>query len=206
MVNNFLSVLIRTHKRPKFLRRCLDSLDKQTNKNFVIILISDFKGDNIENIISEYPNLSFMIKHVEYLGFPLCNMYFNEVKNMVNSDYVIFIDDDDEVIDNIYFDALENISIKKPAVIMSKMLFPNNRVIPEDQYWNKFPVRKHIGSLNFCVRSDIFKKFDWPAVRAGDYHFISAIFKNIDWKKDVYWYNKITTSVTHIGQGSTELR
>lgn len=203
--SNFLSALIRTHKRPKALRKCIDSLNRQTERNFIVILISDCKDDKVEKIISEYPDLRFNVKYVEPLGFPACNIYFNKVKNIVDSDYVVFIDDDDDVTDNTYFSALDSISIREkyPGVIISRALSAKG-VIPEDTYWKKPPIKTHISTQNFCVRSDIFKKFDWLGIRAGDYHFISTIFNNIDWKKSVYWYDKITMSITNTGYGRPE--
>ncbi len=207
MVYNFLSILVRTHKRPKLLRKCLNSLNRQTKRNFVIVLISDCKEDKVDSITLEYPNLSFIISNMNrQMKYPLCNDYFNKAKTVINSDYVIFIDDDDEVMNHHYCEELENISIKKghPAVIMSRSLFPGNKIIPNDQYWNNIPVRKHVSGLNFCIRHDIYMKFDWPAVRAGDYYYIDTIFKHINWKKDVYWHNKVTTVVTHIGLGRDE--
>lgn len=203
---SFLSVLIRTHRRPKFLRRCLDSINRQTKRNFIIVLISDYKEDRVENLILEYPHLPFIIKHIEKpLPFPSCNTYFNMIKYIVNSDYVVFIDDDDLVTDENYFKKLENIVLEKrhPAVIISRTEYGGLH-FPTQEYWKKFPIACHISTLNFCVRSDIYKKFDWPIISGGDFHFISKIFKNIDWKKDVYWYDKMTTKIDHIGTGHPE--
>jgi glycosyltransferase involved in cell wall biosynthesis len=205
--NKFLSILTRTHKRPKALRRCLKSLNKQTKKNFNVIIISDIKEDVVETIVPEYPDLSITIKHVEPLGYPACNTYFNIVRNAVTSEYVIFLDDDDEIIYKNYCKSLEHISIKNkhPAAIISKALFPGKKVIPDDGSWKKVPSICHISGLNFCVRTDIYKKCDWPKSKCGDFYFISSVFNSIDWKKDVYWYNKITTSPkSYPGYGEEE--
>lgn len=203
----FLSVLLRTHKRPKALRRCLNLLNGQTNKNFVIILISDYEKDNIEEVAEEYSDLTFKLEFITNpVGYPNCNVYFNLVKDIVNSQYVVFIDDDDEVEDKTYFEALENIVYADkdnfPAVIISKAQFPSGWVVPEETVWKLFPASGHISTLNFCVRTDLYKKFDWAGNADGDYHFIHSIFENIDWRKEVYWYNKITTSSPDFpGQG-----
>jgi glycosyltransferase involved in cell wall biosynthesis len=194
--NKFISILTRTHKRPKALRRCLESLSRQTKKNFNVVIISDHKEDVVENIIPEYPNLSIIVKHVEPLGYPACNTYFNIVRDIVTSEYVIFLDDDDEIIDKDYCKSLEDISIKnkRPAAIISKALFPGKKVIPDDNSWRKAPGMTHISGLNFCVRVDMYKRCNWPESKCGDFYFISNVFKNINWKKEVYWYDKITTS------------
>lgn len=204
MEHKFLSVLTRTHKRPQALLRCINSLNRQTKNNFSVIVISDHKEDNVISMVKSYPNLSIIVEYVEALGYPLCNTYFNKVRDIINSDYVVFIDDDDEIIDEKYFEVLQDISTKEnyPKVIMSRALFTfsiGKRVIPGNNLWGKFPILYNVSTLNFCVRSDVYKKYDWPGVKCGDYYFISAIFNNIDWKKDAYWHDKVTTAVTHIG-------
>lgn len=208
--HKFLSVLTRTHQRPKFLRRCLDSLKKQTKRNFVIVLISDCKEDKVDSLVSEYSDLSIVVKHIDNpVIWPSCNIYFNMVKDIIDSDYIVFVDDDDVVIDDSYFETLEDIVVKNTVlrypVIMSRSMYcPNasTRIpFPEEMYWNKFPIYSHVSTLNFCVRSDLYKKFEWPNVRGGDFYFINTVFKNIDWKKDVYWYDKLTTKIDHSGLG-----
>lgn len=202
----FLSVLTRTHRRPKFLRRCLESLNRQTTRNFVIILISDYEEDRVENLILEYPRLIIKVKHINNpLPFPLCNTYFNMVKHIVESDYVVFIDDDDLVTDENYFEELENIATKErcPSVIMSRTEYGGLH-FPTQEYWKSFPSIGHIGGLNFCVRSSVYKKFDWPDICGGDFYFISTIFNNINWKKEVYWYDEMTTKIDRKGNGSPE--
>lgn len=205
MENKAITVLVKTHKRPKMLRRCINSLNTQTKNNFNVLIISDYKDDNVEKLVDEYKNLNFIFKHVEPLGYPLCCLYTNQVKDIVNSKYVIFIDDDDEITDNTYLESLENIFTKNEnsAVIMSKSEFPG-RIIPSNDRWNCLPGAGHVSTLNFCIRTDIYKKYDWNGSALADYEFISTIFGNIDWKKEVYWYDKITTKANYPGFGKTE--
>jgi glycosyltransferase involved in cell wall biosynthesis len=194
-MNNFLYVLIRTHKRPQALRRCINSLCEQTKKNFSAVIISDYEKDSVENLSYEYPDLYFKFIRVRPLGYPACNLHLNDVKNHIDSNYVIFVDDDNIVIDNTYFETIENISNMQafPAMI-SKAQFPG-RLIPSDNGWCSYPRIGNIDSLNFCVRTDIYKKCNWSGSRVGDFHFIKNVFDSIDWKNEVLWYNNITTKV-----------
>jgi GT2 family glycosyltransferase len=194
-MNNFIYVLIRTHKRPKALRRCLNSLCEQTNKNFSVAIISDYEKDLVENLAHEYPDIHFMFIHVRPLGYPGCNLYLNQVKNYIDSDYVIFVDDDDIVVDNTYFKTIENITNVSPyPVIISKSQFPRI-IIPPDNRWGLYPQTGYIGTLNFCIRNDIYKRCNWSGDQTGDFHFIKDVFDNIDWQNEVLWYNNVTTKV-----------
>ncbi len=193
--NNFLNVLIRTHKRPKALRRCVESLCDQTNKNFSVVIISDYEKDKIENLAYEFPELNFIFLRVRPLGYPACNLHFNDIKNYIDSDYVIFIDDDNIIIDDTYFDIIENIfKISQYPVMISKAQFPN-KIIPSSNGWCLYPKIGNLDSLNFCVRTDVYKKCDWSESRIGDFHFIKNVFDSLDWRSEVLWYNKVTTKV-----------
>ena len=204
--SKFISVLIRTHKRPKSLRTCLNSLSGQTRNNFCIVIISDHKDDNVEELIDEYPSLCFVFEHVTPLGYPSCNLYYNQVKSVIDSGYVIFIDDDDEIIDNTYLKILEDTAVKNgfPAVIMSRALYYGNTVIPGDVFWTNLPSAGNVGTLNFCVRTDMYRSCDWTNDGIGDFHFINSVFNSINWRRDVYWYNKITVAARNypgLGKG-----
>ena len=158
----------------------------------------------IENLIYEYPDLSFVFLHVQPLGYPGCNLYLNQVKNYINSDYVIFIDDDDIIIDKTYFETIENIiNIFSFPVIISKAQFPG-RLIPSDNVWCSYPRAGNISTLNFCVRTDIYKKCDWFKDQIGDFRFIKNVFDVIDWQRDVLWYNNVTTKVYQPSHGKGE--
>ncbi len=194
-MDNLISVLIRTHKRPKMLRRCLNSLCEQTDKNFSTVIISDYEKDMVENLVHEYQDLFFTFLHVRPLGYPECNLHLNDVKDHINSGYVIFVDDDNLVVDKTYFETLKNIFSKYLyPVLISRAQFPN-RIIPSDNGWCSYPTVGNIDSLNFCVRADIYKKCNWSRHHTGDFHFIKNVFDSIDWKNDVLWYNKVTTKV-----------
>lgn len=212
MIETFVAVLIRTHKRPKKLRQCLDSLNKQGKKNFVVILISDYQEDNIDQITVEYPDLEFIIKHIDKPEkYPYCGKYFNQIKDLFKSKYVVFIDDDDEVCDEQYFSDIQKIyeMENEPAVIMSKTNLNGLGIIPDPPYWKKLPSRCHVSTLNFCVSFDIYKKFSWWSKDydgCPDFFYIKEIFDSMDWEKKVYWLDKVTTkSINYPGLGREEM-
>ena len=55
VVNNFeISVIILTYNRGNDLKKCLDSLTKQTFKNFEVIVIDNGSTDITERILEKY--------------------------------------------------------------------------------------------------------------------------------------------------------
>ena len=58
--NNLISILITNYNKEKFLKKCLDSIYKQTYKNFEIILYDDCSTDNSLKIIKKYKKIKLI--------------------------------------------------------------------------------------------------------------------------------------------------
>lgn len=53
-MNELVSVIIPLYNKEKYIKRCIDSLVKQTYKNLQIIIVDDGSTDNSTDIISQY--------------------------------------------------------------------------------------------------------------------------------------------------------
>jgi len=49
-----ISVIIPVYNQAKKLAKTLDSLNKQTNKNFEIIIVNDGSSDNPESVFTDF--------------------------------------------------------------------------------------------------------------------------------------------------------
>lgn len=89
-----ISVIVPVYNSESFLSECLDSITKQSFKDFELILIDDGSTDNSYSIIQEYRQKDSRIKvfSQENLGPSVAR---NLGLNYVSGDYVIFIDSDD---------------------------------------------------------------------------------------------------------------
>ena len=52
-MNELVSVIIPLYNKEKYIKRCIDSLVKQTYKNLQIIIVDDGSTDNSTDIISQ---------------------------------------------------------------------------------------------------------------------------------------------------------
>ena len=90
-----LSICIPTFNRPKSLINCLNSLSKQSNKNFFEVCISDNNSkENIKKLIKPYKkkiNINYK-KNKKNIGFA---MNVLEVSLMAKGKFVWFLGDDD---------------------------------------------------------------------------------------------------------------
>lgn len=96
MKNELITVIIPTYNREKTIIRSIESVLKQTYKNFEIIIVDDNSTDNtaekIKNYINKYSNIKY-IKHSINKGGSAAR---NTGANMAKGKYLAFLDSDDE--------------------------------------------------------------------------------------------------------------
>lgn len=89
-----LSVIIPVYNKAPFLRRCLDSVVRQTRKDAEIILIDDGSTDNSGEICEEYANQpNFRIYHTGNRGVSEAR---NTGMELAKGEFLTFLDADDE--------------------------------------------------------------------------------------------------------------
>lgn len=115
------------------------------------------------------------------------------MRSRVIGRYVYILDDDDFLVYPHFIRDLKAICDEhEPDVVICKGHI-NGNVLPSlPVYDRKHPIRGCIGSPNFVVSNELFQGFSvyWTREmnkdsRAGDFHFINAIFNQ--YKPDVYW-------------------
>ncbi len=86
------SVIIATYKRGHIIRHCLESLTRQTYRNFETLVVYKPSGDETEKILSVYEkklNMKLIVQKDGYVTHAM-NMSLRKVEG----DVVLFIDDD----------------------------------------------------------------------------------------------------------------
>ena len=88
------SIIIPVYNVEKYLDKCLDSISKQTYKNFEVIIVNDGSPDNSQKIIDKY-----LKKDKRFKGYIKDNGGLSDARNYgikyVTGDYILFIDSDD---------------------------------------------------------------------------------------------------------------
>ena len=118
-------------------------------------------------------------------SYKLCIDAFDEGR--AEGRYIWFLDDDDRLADPEFIGKLKQVAEENggdPPVIVVRHMNAQ-RIWPEDQYWGKAPVRRHIGNGCMIYRRDVWRKYadhlmDHPY--AGDIYMIMAC-----WGDDVPW-------------------
>lgn len=107
-----VSIIIPIYNVEKFLGRCLDSLIRQTYKNFEIICVNDASPDNCQFILDKYEkqygDLIKVLVNEKNLGLGRTR---DRAIEYANGEYVMFIDSDDYVKEDYietYINSIQN--------------------------------------------------------------------------------------------------
>lgn len=174
-----INILIRTSRRPRFFKDCIQSVENQSYKNWRIIISID------DNYTEQYVK-PYGYDYVKVLrGNTNCfwNLYFNDLYKQVKDGWIIYLDDDARLVPG----ALQIIAdhFNDNNLLIWKYQFANGRIIPEINFWGKQPQRKHIDTGCFAHQRKHF--IPWDALRAADYRVIFQLYQ----KLNPVWIDKV---------------
>lgn len=122
MQDRKLDVIITAYNCKNTLGRTLDSLVKQTNKNFTALVVDDCSTQDIRSIVEEYKD-RLSIRYVRNSENRGCGMSRQRGIDETKADYIAFLDSDDVLLPNTVDVWLAEIEREKPDVIYSPFLF-----------------------------------------------------------------------------------
>lgn len=96
-----LSVIIPVYKVEPYLKRCIDSVRKQTYEKLQIILVDDGSPDNCGKICDEYTELDSRIIAVHQENEGLSGARNNGLL-FAKGEYIAFVDSDDWLAPTMY--------------------------------------------------------------------------------------------------------
>ena len=106
------SLIIPVYNVEAYLDKCLDSISKQTYKNFEVIIVNDGTPDNSQKIIDKY-----IKKDKRFKGYIKENGGLSDARNYgiehITGDYMLFIDSDDFIEEELLLKINNIITIKK---------------------------------------------------------------------------------------------
>ncbi|WP_213495808.1 glycosyltransferase family 2 protein [Lactococcus formosensis] len=113
-----ISVIVPVYNAEKYLTECLDSILRQTYQNLEVILVNDGSTDRSLEIIEEYAENDERI-----VAFSIENSGPGSCRNIgldhFTGDYVMFVDSDDTLCDDL-FELLLNMTKSTSEIVMCK--------------------------------------------------------------------------------------
>lgn len=113
----FFSVIVPVYNVEKYINECVDSILSQTFTDFELILVNDGSTDNSPTICDEYAKKDSRVKviHKENGGQSTAR---NIGITAASGKYAIFLDSDDFIASNTFFEEIKNTSTDKTDIIL----------------------------------------------------------------------------------------
>lgn len=106
-MNYEITIIVPIYNAQKYIRKCIDSILKQTYKNFQLILINDGSTDKSLEICKEYKELDNRVKLIDKVNEGVSIARNVGIKN-AEGDYIVFIDADDYIEKNYLEKLIQN--------------------------------------------------------------------------------------------------
>lgn len=191
-MKNLVSIIIPTFNRIALLTTAIQSVVKQSYLNWELLIIDDFSTDATEEIVVSQAR-----------GNSRINYYKNPVKGVNNArnygllkakgDWVVFLDSDDELCENmleVHLKKMELIGPVQLSVSFSKVYYEyNHSVIISDSIYSEnllldflikkvtWPINAAVINRNFLISNGI--QFDDKLLNGQDYCFFSSVLSHI---------------------------
>lgn len=140
------SVIVPIYNREKSIKKCVDSILRQSEKDFELILVDDGSTDNSLKICKDFEKTDnrIIVIHKENGGVSSAR---NAGIDVARGKYVVFVDSDDYV-DNNY---LEILSSKDADLVISGVIFESTQ--------NKFDLLNEFALLDEKLIVDFFNQY-----------------------------------------------
>lgn len=146
-----ISIVVPVYNTEKYLKRCLESISKQSLKEIEIIIVNDGSPDNSHSIIKEYEEKDSRIKVINKKNGGISSAR-NEGIKLASGKYIIHIDSDDFIEQNYFKDMYEKAEKDNLDIVVSdiywdyengnikyqKDLDINENIISGEEYVNMF--------------------------------------------------------------------
>ena len=179
-----LTVFTPTYNRADLLQRCFESMKRQTNKNFIWLIIDDGSTDNTKEVVErwQWELLDFSLRYIYKENGGLHTAYNEAIAN-IDTELCVCIDSDDFMPD----DAVEKIlsfwekngSPEVAGIVGLDYDLEGNCIgdpLPAQKCINlidllvgKYPI--HNGDRTNVIRTELYKKFSPMPVFPGEKNF-----------------------------------
>lgn len=116
-----ISIIIPVYNREKYIDKCLNSIVSQTYKNIEIICVDDCSTDNSLDILRKYEIKDHRIKIIALANNGGVSHARNTGIKCATGDYIAFVDSDDTVDKNMFFEMVEAAEETGANIILSDL-------------------------------------------------------------------------------------
>lgn len=214
MEKDLVSIVVPVYKVEKYIRECIDSILNQTYKNLEVILVDDGSLDNCPYICDQYA-----LKDKRITVYHKKNGGLSDARNyglkMANGRYVMFIDSDDYIENDMVETLLKNIINYKADISICDCYFLYKDKIIKNDVENNIQEMSHDEALlrlnkqnsfgfaawNKMYKKELFSTISFPKGKVNEDWYI--MYKIFDKAKKViyqpiakYYYRQRKSSIS----------
>lgn len=190
-----INIITRTHNREASFIKCINSLKKQTNTNYIHWVSIQDKKDKSYVERAGIPLSQIVPVKKESISSHYYNLFINKLLNKVTEGWIMFLDDDDHLASPYSLQYLSEMMQNRDQLLYWKAWFPD-KIIPKQE--NPFLIKEgDITSCCFAFHSKYKELAYWNSQRAGDYR----CFRNLIQRLEPVNLNYILTQADQIGGG-----
>lgn len=158
----FFSIIVPAYNVEKYFWKCLESIRNQTFDDYEVIIIDDGSADATPSICDEYSELDHRFKVIHKENGGVVSARKTGAKH-VTGEYLVTVDGDDEIEENLLHDLYQEISQKKPDLIAFGYKTINEAGVVECERLNDI----HNGYYEGEALKDVKAKFLYDDSRSG---------------------------------------
>lgn len=209
-----LTVFTPAYNRGYTIHKCYESLKRQTNKDFIWLVVDDGSTDNTKEIIDNY--IKEGIINIKYIYQENQGMHgaHNTAYENIDTELNICIDSDDYMTDNAVEKIIEfwnenkdkNIagiigldSYENGTVIGSK--FPND--LKKSTLFELYHKHGVTGDKKIVYRTDLTKQYPYPIFEGEKYVGLAYKYYKIDLEYELALMNEVLCVVEYMEDGSS---
>lgn len=189
-----ISVIIPVYNVESYLKRCIESVLKQSYSNLEVILVNDGSTDNSGDICNQFSLLDKRVQviHQKNLGVSRSR---NTGIRYSTGDYITFVDSDDYIENDMYEILVNNIEENNAdiSVCKSRIIYENsNEKITDEKNEKKLLLKEDaieslICNMDNAVWNKLYKyeiikniRFNENITHGEDFYFNLQAFKNCE--------------------------
>ena len=159
--NNKFAIVIPNFNYAHCLEKCLDSITKQTYKNYEVIFVDDMSTDNSVDIAYKYVDKLTNIKIIKLEQKRLNGGARNEAYLHISDDvdYIYYVDSDDWLKDENVLEKFNIALVSKPDVLFVGLAYSKNNKIVDciiPTYTNKYEaIQGWSGSCGKVIKKEL---------------------------------------------------
>ena len=149
------SIIIPNYNKEPYIKECLDSVFKQTFKDYEVIFIDDASTDASLDIVKNYPVKILKTPHLQAGGARNLGL------EVAIGEYIVFLDSDDYLCENA-LENLNNLIIDEDIIILNYIKNENgNLTLKKEPYKTlkeiienlKFPIKQRFEDMVFTLEA-----------------------------------------------------